>query len=116
MTKKSLILFILLFLLLNSCTGTTTASMRKEIKNSYSQNEIIFWKYNSNLNIEILDKKDFVNLPEYCEAFVKIPLSDFVEYFWDEQILRMTRDTFNNKSYLDGLRTLFFGIKSNLSL
>jgi len=84
--------------------------------NYQEENEIIFWRYYASLGdrvIEILDGIDFDFLPSYIQASVKIPLSDFTGYFLDEQVLRMTRDNFNNKSYLEGLRTLLLESDGN---
>jgi hypothetical protein len=81
--------------------------------NSYAQNEIVFWKYSKDLNFDDLQTMGLNELPADYEVHIRIPLDDFAEYFWDEQILRMARNVFDKKTYLERLRTHFFESDGN---
>ena len=70
-------------------------------------NAIIFWKYNENITFENLGNININELPYFYENYLLIPLNDFTNYYWDEQILSMPIGVFNEKKYRDNLRTLF---------
>jgi len=61
----------------------------------FSQNEIIFWKYNELLTFDMLDN-NLDNVQKYFESYVVFPLDIFDYYLWDENIFCMKYEIFND--------------------
>ncbi|MCL2801912.1 MAG: hypothetical protein FWD28_09175 [Treponema sp.] len=71
---------------------------------TFSQNEIIFWKYNESLTFDMLNK-NLEDVLKYFESYVIIPLDVFEYYFWDENILSMKYEIYEN--YRENIRELY---------
>ena len=84
---KNCFVIILFFLILQSCINSNT---------SENHFEIIFWKYNSELNFEMLGN-NLEEIEKHFEKYFSMTLDDFEYYLWDDQILCMKYDIYENK-------------------